>query len=1010
MRMRILYLAPLLLMLCLMPKWAYAADKSGVAPHVISLPSGPGSLEGLGETFEPNLSSGTASYPVKFTAAPGRLGFQPAVSLNYDGGNANGPWGMGWKVSIPYIQRRTENGLPTYDDGKDQFIDGGDEKLVPLDDGSYRLKNESSFMRYRRIQGGGWEGRTPDGMRYLFGETDNGRVTNAQGIFRWRLERVIDTHGNEQHVLYLHDGGYAYPHEIRYNFGDQGVYNAVIFNYEPRPDIYTDRRSGAPIRLGLRGTDIEMWALGKLVRAYRFTYEPERSTGKYSLLSSVVQVGDDGASTLPPHHFTYTQFDATKYKVVSMQNPPPVGLTNSDAELVDINADGLPDLVYTPADGQHRFYLNRGHGRWQAKPVLPAQSPPERLSSPNVRMADMDGDGRVDLLVKAGSTAGAPFYFYTNQLGGEWKKDGRVDFGPAPAFDLNDPDAQLIDVNNDHRIDVVLTTGGRLKIWLAREGAWSQTADFDVPAPAAGNAARFSDPKIKVGDITGDRMEDLIYVRDNQVVYWPHNGDGKYDEPTVALNPPADVGAQDVQIQVGDINNDGLVDLVLPGNRTVRYWLSLGDGSFSDPIVLQNTPAFDAQNTAVRLADIDGDGAVELLYSRYPAPADEVMQYVDFSTGPQPFLLASVDNGLGRTILIDYKSSIEDLIADWDSGNPWQVSLPFPVQVVRRVAVHDANSGDDYVIDYHYRDGYYDGILKEFRGFVRSQEIQRGDKTAATTVTDLVYDVGMENESRKGMLLEKEVLGEGGHCSGDYAGCYQRTVNQLTTLKLFDQGKDKQVSYSYVSQTDSYIYEQQAQPVQLRQVFEQDHYGNVTKQFNYGQVCGQDVTCGHDEILKYTEYIYKEDSWLMNRPKRIYQTDVAGNFVSETRLYYDGDPFTGLPLGQIGRGDLSRQEENLGPNGGNRYVQTKRQQFDQFGNVIAMLDGDGHRTDVEYGGPAHTFPTVERLEVDSGAQSHVFCDLRRRFWRRAQCYRLQRPHAYLYLRYLWTDYQNRTTW
>ena len=28
-------------------------------------------------------------------------------------------------------------------------------------------------------------------------------------------------------------------------------------------------------------------------------------------------------------------------------------------DLVDINADGLPDLVYTPEDGQHRFYLNR---------------------------------------------------------------------------------------------------------------------------------------------------------------------------------------------------------------------------------------------------------------------------------------------------------------------------------------------------------------------------------------------------------------------------------------------------------------------------------------------------------------------------------------------------------------------------------------------------------------------------------------------------------------------------
>lgn len=30
-------------------------DKSGVKPSVLSLPSGPGSIEGLGESFEPQL-------------------------------------------------------------------------------------------------------------------------------------------------------------------------------------------------------------------------------------------------------------------------------------------------------------------------------------------------------------------------------------------------------------------------------------------------------------------------------------------------------------------------------------------------------------------------------------------------------------------------------------------------------------------------------------------------------------------------------------------------------------------------------------------------------------------------------------------------------------------------------------------------------------------------------------------------------------------------------------------
>ncbi|MEZ4864233.1 MAG: toxin TcdB middle/N-terminal domain-containing protein [Caldilineaceae bacterium] len=964
----------------LTPATAFAQDKSGVKPQVISLPSGPGSLEGLGESFEPNLSTGTSSYPVKFAAAPGRVGFQPELSLNYNGGNANGPWGMGWELSIPSIQRRTEDGLPTYDDAQDTFLYASGEKLVTLKDGSYRFENESSFMRFRRIDGGGWEAQTPDGIRFVFGETANARVANAKGTFRWELERMIDTHGNELQYTYLHDGDYAYPREIRYNTGENNgggpVYNAVIFNYEPRPDTYTDRRSGAPIRVGLRGTDIQMWSVGKLVRAYAFTYEPERSTGKYSLLIKVEQVGDDGVSKLPPQTFTYTQFDAAAHAVVTMQNPPPVVLTNPDADLVDINADGLPDLVYTPEDGQHRFYLNRGHGRWQVEPVLPQHSPAERLSNPNVRMADMNGDGVVDLLVKA-SGAGAPLYYYSNKTGAEWQQNDRVDFGPAPAFDLNDPNVQLMDVNNDHRIDVVLTASGRLKIWLAREGAWSQTADFDVPAPAAGDAANFADPKFKIGDMTGDRMDDVVMVRDGQVVLWEHNGNGSYEEPRPILNPPSGVGAQDIMIQMGDLNNDGQMDLVLPGNRSVTYWLSLGDGSLAAPITIPDTPAFDAQSTAVRLADIDGDGATELLFS-----SNQGMAYVDFSTQEQPFLLRSVDNGLGRTIHITYKPSIEDYITDWDADNPWQVNLPFPVQVVNRVTVHDANSGDDYTIGYHYRDGYYDGEQKEFRGFVRSQETKVGDDTAATTVTNMVYDVGMTDESHKGLLLESEVLAQGGHCSGDYAGCFVRMVNQLTTRVVVEAGQTntgRPIAYAFISQNDAFIHEQQAGgplgPVHLRQQFAQDDYGNQTQQLNFGKVCGDtanpDVTCGDDEILTYTDFIYDTARYRFDRAMRIYQTDAAGNVVSDQRLYYDGDDYIGLPLGQLTRGDLSRQEESLGPNGNGRFIPTKRQRFDAFGNAIGVMDANGQVITVEYDALMHTFPVVERMNLDDG-KSLVF--------------------------------------
>ena len=65
-------------------------DKSGVKPQVLSLPKGPGSIEGLGESFEPQLNTGTVAYAVKLTVPSGRAGLEPELTLRYNGGNANG--------------------------------------------------------------------------------------------------------------------------------------------------------------------------------------------------------------------------------------------------------------------------------------------------------------------------------------------------------------------------------------------------------------------------------------------------------------------------------------------------------------------------------------------------------------------------------------------------------------------------------------------------------------------------------------------------------------------------------------------------------------------------------------------------------------------------------------------------------------------------------------------------------------------------------------------------------
>ena len=65
---------------------ANAAQTDGVSPNTISLPSGPGSIEGLGESFEPQRNTGTASYGIAFALPPGRAGHAPALGLSYEGG------------------------------------------------------------------------------------------------------------------------------------------------------------------------------------------------------------------------------------------------------------------------------------------------------------------------------------------------------------------------------------------------------------------------------------------------------------------------------------------------------------------------------------------------------------------------------------------------------------------------------------------------------------------------------------------------------------------------------------------------------------------------------------------------------------------------------------------------------------------------------------------------------------------------------------------------------------
>src|SRR3954471_12480829 len=84
--------------------------------QVITLPTGGGALRGIGESFSADLHTGTGNFAVPIELPAGRNGFGPQLRLAYTTGNGNGPFGLGWSVSVGSVARKTAKGVPRYDD------------------------------------------------------------------------------------------------------------------------------------------------------------------------------------------------------------------------------------------------------------------------------------------------------------------------------------------------------------------------------------------------------------------------------------------------------------------------------------------------------------------------------------------------------------------------------------------------------------------------------------------------------------------------------------------------------------------------------------------------------------------------------------------------------------------------------------------------------------------------------------------------------------------------------
>src|SRR5262249_11888490 len=149
-----------------------------------TLPKGGGAIKGIDEKFFANPVTGTGSFTIPLFTTPGRAGFYPKLALSYDSAAGNGAFGIGWHLAIPAVTRKTDKGLPRYQDAShsDLYILSEAEDLVP------------SLL----FQGNGWVPEIVQGTEQGITYTIQRYHPRIEGTFarieQWRNPQTGETH------------------------------------------------------------------------------------------------------------------------------------------------------------------------------------------------------------------------------------------------------------------------------------------------------------------------------------------------------------------------------------------------------------------------------------------------------------------------------------------------------------------------------------------------------------------------------------------------------------------------------------------------------------------------------------------------------------------------------------------------------------------------------------------------------------------------------------------------
>ena len=260
----------------------------------------------------------------------------------------------------------------------------------------------------------------------------------------------------------------------------------------------------------------------------------------------------------------------------------------------DVDNDGDLDVVtsgFQPDNGfsYYSVQVNNGQGVFTA-------STPVRLTtyqlSPTLDLADMDGDGDLDLvfLMSATSTPNI-LAVYLNTSGTFNPQIWQGTYGASSAVG---------DVDGDGDIDILTANEYDGKIYVLLNNGLGNSFTRGTPIVTAADYGQ----RLRLADLDNDGDLDVLLGSGLSILVRLNNGAGTFSSGTTLA-----VATRANDLAVADLDGDGDQDLAYSYGQQVVSLLNTGAATFTQAGNLTVTP----YNLLLAVSDADGDGDLDIL-------------------------------------------------------------------------------------------------------------------------------------------------------------------------------------------------------------------------------------------------------------------------------------------------------------------------------------------------------------------------------------------------------------